>query len=723
MQLTDNATWVKGKHTFQFGGTLRDISTFHLRNDKSNALSFPVTQVGATTGAVVIPAAQRPTSCSASVTTNCLPTAQAGTWNTLYSSLLGIVDNTSFLATRDGGLQPLPVGTPLINDVRLQHWEFYLQDTWRINSSLTLTYGLQYQWHTPPKEVLDRQTLLTYRNNGEPIDPFDYLRQKAEAAERGVIFNPDISYIPVKEAGRDVFETSRKGFSPRLAMSWQPSFEKGALGHLFGKRKTVFRGGYALTYDRLATISSVILPMLGVGFAQTLSVRAPQSAPGQPFRVGIDGPIAVPVNTAVTSPVVPSRPFGETLSVGVDPEIGDPYNHSIDFTYQRELPWNLALEVGYIGKFSRNLFQNVNLNSAPYFFKDQASGQRFAEAFDAVAAQLRAGTAAGSVTPQPWFDNQLPGVANGGTRFLAANQSASFINGNLNNLWNSFIDLLAPAPFNNTQVLDLTLRTSSGRSDYNAMFITLRRRLSQGLQFDLNYTLSKADDMIGDVQNGASQFSSSFDKNIDWGPSNFDRRHVANLNFVYDLPFGKDRRFKTGNWADKLIGGWYLSGIYQYGSGLPLTVVQSTQVFGAGSVFGTSTGAVVVNPSVNMTTGVFFGSTGSGGIGTSSPAGINLFANPEEVYRNFRRIKISSDTRSGRGVIRSLPLWNLNLSIGKETTIAERVKFSLVADFFNIDNHPQFNAPGLSIANQAGFGVITSAGGNRQIQLGARLQF
>ncbi|MGH9942707.1 MAG: hypothetical protein ACRD9R_10180, partial [Pyrinomonadaceae bacterium] len=144
-QYVDNATWTKGTHTFQFGGSLRSIKTFHLRNDKVlGSLSTPVAAVGNSTGAVVVPLAERPTACSGTVTTNCLRGADAARYNALYSALLGIVDNVGYLATRDANLGPNPIGTPLINDAKLRHWEFYFADTWRMKPSLTFSYGVQY---------------------------------------------------------------------------------------------------------------------------------------------------------------------------------------------------------------------------------------------------------------------------------------------------------------------------------------------------------------------------------------------------------------------------------------------------------------------------------------------------------------------------------------------------------------------------------------------------
>ncbi len=85
----------------------------------------------------------------------------------------------------------------------------------------------------------------------------------------------------------------------------------------------------------------------------------------------------------------------EVLSFVVDPFITVPRNHTVDFTIQRELPGNMILELGYIGRMGRNLYQSLNLNQVPYNFKDPVSGQTFAQAFDALADQLRSGSCCG----------------------------------------------------------------------------------------------------------------------------------------------------------------------------------------------------------------------------------------------------------------------------------------------------------------------------------------
>jgi hypothetical protein len=95
----------------------------------------------------------------------------------------------------------------------------------------------------------------------------------------------------------------------------------------------------------------------------------------------------------------------------VDPntKVGRSYN--VDLSLQRELPGGVIVEAAYLGRFSRRLPQALNLASAPYMMLDSASNQSFAQAYDLIANQLRAGAAASAIASQPFFENQFPGLA------------------------------------------------------------------------------------------------------------------------------------------------------------------------------------------------------------------------------------------------------------------------------------------------------------------------
>ncbi len=746
-QFGDHLTWVRNNHNLQFGGTWRRMPAFQERNEKtaSSSLTALVYDLNARTSTSV-PAANRPATCGGGVTTNCLPTGDVARWNDLYTGALGIVDKASVLAARDSQLNLLPLGTPLRIEGLFHAIEFYGNDVWRLRNNLTITAGLTYSLQTPPVDKNGRQTLIIDTATKQIITSKDYLEQRRQAALQGNIYNPTLGWLPINDSDRDrIYPADRNNFGPRISAAWTPNFRDGWLHKLTGEQKTVLRGGYALTYDRINGTSVIALPILGVGFAQTIVCEGPRrdgtcaqgSNPTNAFRIGVDGAtVPLPLVSKGISPVIPggsvvpgSNTIADTLSISIDPDITVGYAHSLDFTIQRELPGNFLVEVGYVGRLSRNLQQNVQLNTVPLFMKDNASGQTFAQAYDAVATALRSGQTAAA---QPWFENQLRGAAFCGTgtctAALVAAQGGNFQIGAVNTLFN-FLNARRPTgPIINRQVTGLSVRTDGGLSNYHALFASVTKRFSSGFSFTANYTLSRALDQYGlNQENFPSANSNSYDFNADYGPANFDRTHVFNSVFNYELPFGNGQRWSISNAAlDRVMGGWYLSGIYTANSGLPVTVGQHTQAFGGDPLDNAIVsgalprGKLDFSNSVNASTGVSGVGTNAGGAGP----GLNYFADPAAAYNSFRYIQLSQDTRHGRGVLRGFPRWNFDLSIGKKTQITERVKTVFSFDMINALNRVEFNDPGMDLRNRGGFGVITSQFASpRQIQAGLRLEF
>jgi hypothetical protein len=767
-QYNDMITWTKGKHTVSAGADIRWLPTIHDRDDKVvGSLNSLVAAMDADVNLLGGSAANRPPTCSVTLTTNCLLSSDVQRWDRLYAASLGLIDNVGILAVRDGNLNAKPLGTSLIAKTTLRMYEFFIQDTWRLTPSLTLTYGLGYGWQTTPHELNNQQTLVANHDDGDKIlDTTDYFRQKAAAAKVGDFYNPTLSYIPVNASGRsDVFNVDYGNVAPRVSLAWNPGFNSGPMGRLFGNKKTVIRMGYGIGYDRVNTVQSVIIPMLGVGFAQTINLVTPlcnATGPGgagcnagaglgnpglASFRVGVDGPIPVPPSPGtVSSPIVPGIVYSELLSFQNDPDFKVGRSHMIDFTIQRELPGQNILEIGYVGRLARNLAGSFNLNSAPYFFKDKVSGQTFAQAFDAVATSIRTNN---PIATQPWFENLLPGMGIGcgpggtdttSTACFAAGNTAAFQNGNVTNMFISMdiFRLINGLPtFNNLQVFDLFMRSHKDYSNYHALIVTLRNRPWHGVLYDLNYTFSKSLDTVGAVQNSASYYGTSFDPSIEYGSSLFDRTHVFNGVFNYDLPFGRGHRLGSSHEAvNKFIGGWYTAGIVRFSSGIPLVVQESNQVFGGGAIFAFPTGEIpLVNPS-SLGGGVHHGVTGSNGVGTNSDSstggsGINYFSDPEAALNQFRPILLASDTSTGRArPLRGFWFKNLDLRLGKVTNFHEKVKVEYSFDFFNAFNHPTFLDPVFDTTNLANFGVVNTQlipanrnTGSRWIQFGLRVEF
>ncbi len=753
-QYNADLNWIKTGHTFQFGSHIRHLPTLHRRDDKVvGSLGALVAQIDAQLGSLILPASMAPPVCGAGRTTGCLQTGDVQQWNRLYAGMAGMIDNVSVLAVRDGNLKPLPFGEMLEADTAgIRAPEFYFQDVWRIAPSLTLTYGLNYGWQTPPRERLGRYTLQIDAASGNIVAADQHVAARKAAALKGEIYNPNFAFLPLGSAkGQPVFNIDWGNWAPRVAAAWNPSWKGGWLGRLLGDRRTVVRGGYALVYDRLNTVSSVMVPSLGIGFAQTLNVTLPacnatgaggagcDAASSNPaasvFRVGVDGTIPRPVVPQQSVPVSPAWgmiggrlvTFPEVLSFQVDPTLQQGRHHSLDFTIQREVKGDMILELAYAGRIARKLQQSVNLLQAPYIHVDKASGQTFAQAFDNVAMALRGG---GTAANQPWFENNVPG----GTAYMVQTARASFIAGNINSL---FVTLDQQrmrntlAPFNNYMSQMMLMKTSNGRANYNALMTTLRKRLSRGFQFDLNYTFSKSLDQLGAIQNAASQSPNSFDQNVEYGPSTFDITHMFNGFWLYELPFRTDLPV-----LKQLIGGWEVSGIVTARGGDALTVTQGSQVWGGALYLGFNSGAIpTVKPS-SFGNEVQRDVRGSNNIGTNSdPAnrgsGLNLFANPEQVHNSFRRVEISRDGRAGRAnPLRGPTRWNLDTSLGKRTRISERIATRFSFDFFNLFNKVDYANPSLDLNNPRGFGVIATqftppnrVDGSRWIQFGLRVEF
>jgi hypothetical protein len=762
-QLSDDVTKTWGKHEIRFGGQLNKINFTHARADKViGSITSLVAQIDGDQSYLTIPAVNQPATCGGSITTNCVPSSQLTNWDRYYASLLGMVDNVGVLAVRDSNLQPQPLGTYL-RDVT-QQWATYLyvQDSWRIKSSLTLYYGLSYGWQTAPVEANNLQTIMIDASSGALISGPSFIAAKEQAALKGQIYNPTFGFETVGAAKRPVYGTDYGNLGPRVSLAWNPSVKDGLLGKMIGDRKSVIRGGFAMVYDRSNTVQSVEIPMLGIGFDQNILVTAPAcnaTGPGgagcnaaggvaanpglASFRVGVDGTLPLPTPSAATSPVVPGV-GAETLSFQVDPNTKTGRSYNLDFSLQRELPAGIIMEAAYIGRFSRDLPQAINLNSAPYMFVDSASGQSFAQAYDAVANALRAGQAA---PVEPWFENQFPGLAKAkgaasATAYIVGANKANITGGSVGSLFlnlDTYRRSLGLQAYDSDQAQVEFMRTYIGYSNYNAAILTLKKRLSHGFTITANYTYSKAlDDGISN-QNNAGFFSNSYNTSVQYGPSSYDRRHVVNAYYQYDLPAGTGHKLRTGNAFDKVLSGWYTSGIFSAWSGVPVKVTEGSQVWGGGtSVIGATEYMVPVSglPATGVTHNVANTTTCSdsvfnGVVGANGTTGLNLFSNPGAAYCDFNYVQLSSSGRTGSAnPMYGIPFWNLDMRIGKSTKVFEKYRVEFSADFFNIFNHQNFANPSTSFTSPATFGVITATytppnrtNAARWIEMGLRLDF
>lgn len=766
-EFVDNFFWSKGTHSITAGTDIHLLPFLLSHTDHNIATTSPVALLDSSgeTGTITIPASDAPPTCSTSVMANCLQPGDVARWDSLYVGTLGIVNNVNLVGARNGALQPYPLLTNINSNTTQGAYDFYVQDTWRTTRTLTLTYGLAYGWQTPAHEINGLQSLLANNTNGNSIiEASDFINAKASAAAQGNAYDPTVSFVPIRQSGRSsLYNTDWNDWAPRASAAWNPSFGSGLLGRMLGSGKTVIRGGFGIAYDRTNIVSDVLSSLLGVGFSDVFETSPLCNASGTPggncpaspvsgvdpglnsFRVGQDGAIPLPTVTGLTSPIVPASfnlftnpAAGEVDAIGVDPDYKIGRNYMLDLTIQRELPANLLMETGYIGRLGRDLPSAVDIDASPYFVKDPTSGQTFAQAFDNVGCVLR-GSAGQQITPgftcpatvqnQPFFENQLPGLgALVGPGVSSTTALTDIIPSNLINgdafttflVMDSYRTAIGIPSYNNLQVYaaDL-LETGQGISNYNAWFVTLHERAFHGLQFSLNYTLSKSLDEQGQVQNNAARFSTPFNQELQYGPSIFDHRNVFNGIYDYELPFGSGRRFSSSSaLANRFLDGWYTAGIFSASSGVPAYAFQGAN-YGSGLSAGEE-GSVADIRTASVSTGV-----------NNNAGALNLFSNPAQAAASFRVPLLSVDGRTGEAnPIYGLGFWNFDMELGKETPIAEGIKLVLSADAFNLFNNVNFATPSLNLTTPSTFGDITAtqvltnhASSARYLQLGLRIEF
>lgn len=766
--LAQDFSWTKGSQVFQFGGSgyiAHDV--FEKTDNYAGGLtSAPMDYVESTGNGsaeyMAVPASDRPATCGGSVTTDCLTSANVLRYNELYASLLGLVDRSSQVLTRNGSFQPNPLGTPLISHTLIPAAEGYFQDIWQARKNLVITGGLDWQVQPTPHERDGKNDVLVYAATNTPVDYQNYFQQRAISLNSGVApgqaYNPLFGVDPVNSLAQpwtgNVRTTDWHEFGPRISAAWQIN------------DKTVMRGGYAMVYERIDDIDEISLDLTTGGLLDIDACGGPITSgtctsgatnPSDAFRIGVDGnSVPVPAPFAAPIPYVPSgtaaQPFGLYMMSGWDPYLHPGHDHSIDWTIQRELPGKMILEAGYIGRFSRNLFNELAYNASDYLMKDAASGQTYAQAFDGVAVPLRSGVkpyvtnSSGAITgantafpDEPFLDNQIgmstctsqsfPGTSiayPNCSAMVATQDPTDLINGSLNDFSLDEFNRVTPTPVDNIQTFESFAITDGGFSNYNAGFLSLKKSFSQGLQFQLNWTWSHAIGNQGVDQQSGSTSNSPYNLDLDKSSESFDRRHVITAWFYGELPVGQGRHFNVENpTLNKVVGGWYTSGVFNFGTGVPL-YISADGDYGTWESKGT---AAVCTTSLNGLSGQYSGVAGSGGVGTSgNPAshgtGENLFANPAAVYNSCSRPLLSVNTQMPFDELRMPSSWDLDWSIGKDLRLTERYKLTFSAQMFNVFNVVNFNAPSLNLNSPTNFGVFTTQSNTpRRVLLGLRFQF
>lgn len=717
----DDFTWLKGKHDFQFGGLFKFIKTFD-----NTYLNYDEPTLGLGGNMNALNASLRPGDIRTA------GTIASRTYDSAFALALGRLGAITSTYDYTSAGQAVPQGTGSIRQYRYYELEGYFGDSWKVTPDLTLTYGVRYSWYSVPYEVNGKESVQSFGFN----DYFNARLQQSAAGLSGDSTVPFISYALGGKANHapGYYGSNPKDFAPRVSFAYNPSFAK----------RTVISGGFGVVFDH-TVVNAVQYQQDQYSYLFQATANLPFGTPGNPAAslkndprftsiTSIPTPPAAPVITRPFTPYVDSNgvPFGlangQAFNETIDLHLRNPYSLVMDFGIQHEFPRNYILKVDYAGRLGRRLLAQADANQL-IDFPDKASGQMMSTAFGHITQEVRAGADTTNLPAEPWFEDVvIPGIgqANGypnNTSFLADPGVLPLTSLVSNGDFGDFIEALSAFGVIDSNVgmasqfSENTYYTNKGFSNYQGLLATLHKNLSQGLQFDLNYTYSHSMDNVSLVANkpalGGYGFICDVVRPTECvGNSDFDQKHIITGTALYNLPFGRGRTWGATMpfWANEILGGWDISAIPSWHSGTAFSTVASAFVAGyANDAPGILTGSWSnVAPHAHKT----------------ADGSVILFADQNKALASFEGpigFKIGS-----RNNLRGPNYVKFDLGVAKAFPIhGDNVKLKFRADAFNAFNHASFALPSFTATDITGgsnFGKITTQAADADLTTGRVLQ-
>jgi hypothetical protein len=746
--LGQDFSWNHGAHDIRFGAVVRLISNSSLSygHSFSFASSNPSWLKGS--GNDLSPAS--------------LGLTKGDTQSFQYAmgALLGleVQGNANYNYLVDGTL--ITPGLPVARDFVNHEGELYVQDTWKATRNLTITAGLRFTLAPP-----------VYESNGQQastnIPLADWLAKRAILADQGLSQAGAglITFVPMNQ-GRPMYPF-HKDWAPRIGLAYSPKADSGLSKFFFGgPGKTSIRAGAGMYYDILGQPLAQLFNSTAFGLASSLT-----SPPN------VEGTAQVPRYTGfftVPPAIVPAAPTGGlpktyptsgagsfAITNSIDDRLKAPYTINLDFSIGRELGRGFYVQGSYVGRLSRHSLVNQDL-AMPTNLKDPKSGQTYFQAMTQLATLLDIqGVSIANLPKIPFFENLWSKAAGNGltaTQVWANdyknNSNPGDFSNTLNNADNSAncntsgttfvggaVDSMAcgdlgPFAIFNPQFSALSAFSSIGKGNYHAMQWSVRKRFSGGLLFDLNYTWSKSIDLGSTSEAGTcnptcdpTQASfTGFIQNT-WnasqmrGVSSYDTTHAVNAYFVYELPFGRGRKFGAGmnRILDAFVGGWQINGTYRQSSGLPFSVGNGQRWPTNWEVSDIATPNGTPIPSVV--------STGN----ATSFAGPNLWQDPKAAFASFQETMAGQS--GSRNTLRGDGFFNVDSGVYKSFTMpwSEHQKLTFRWEAYNVTNSVRFDPTCggssygtgcASLTSSSSFGKLnTQLGTPRQMQFAMRYSF
>jgi len=532
----------------------------------------------------------------------------------------------------------------------------FAQDSWQLKSNVTVNYGLRWDMISPWYEKYNQlQTLVL----GEQSHVYP-------GAPEGLVFPGDAG-IP-----RTVAPTRYDNLAPRIAISYSPDVQNGALAKLFGaKGSTAIRAGYGLYYTAFEGLSAGIMSA-NPPYGYTYSSVAPPlfatpfvtAASGQ--SVGQRFPLTFSPFGASTSHPNSNVDWSPYLPITGVPSFyrGNvpPYTESYTLSLERQLDAGSFLTVSYVGSEAHHLLVLTSANPG-----NPALCLSLSQPSDVMR---------GTPTCGPFGESGIYTTASGavihGTR----------------------------GPFS-SQFAAVTYQKTIANSNYDALQINLRHN-SGPLEFMAGYTYSKSLDQSSSLAEAVNPIDAELSRAL----SAFDMRHNFVVSYNWRLPISKLLR-RNNRWT----GGWGVSGISRFATGFPVTLYNNNDTSLLGTIPNGINNNGVDTPNV---------ATGNLALNTNPRNGMHAF--------NTALFSLPSLGQMGNAPRRFFygpGISNLDMALRKDMQFSESRSLELRLETFNILNHAQFYGPAAVDGNitSANFGKIVSAAAPRLMQLAAKFNF
>ena len=730
----EELAWTLGAHDLRLGGTARSIS--------NQTVTYGHSYNSAITNASVINGSGNdlvPTSIG-------LKSGDKTSFEYNVAALLGIVTS----ATGDYNYlvngTTLPVGAPVARNFANHEGEFYAQDSWRIKSNFTLTYGLRLSV-MPPVYEANGQQISTNIPIGTWMDTRGALANQGESN----LLAGNIVYV---KAGRPLYP-EHTDFAPRLAIAYSPKGESGLSRFLFGQGKTSVRAGFGMFYDEIGQPLASTINASAFGLATTLSTPANVYTSAQlPRFVNFYSIPSAPNAPLFLQPAPPggfpaTYPNAFAITNSVDDNLRAPYTMNINVSIGREFSHGWFVEGSYVGRLSRHNLVERDL-AMPTNLVDPKSGQTYFQAMTQLATLIDLqGVSVKNLPKIPFFEDLWATAAGNGysaTQVIGLDYTTRSNPGDFTNTLNDMDNgqacgahgsvfsasgaltqtgcgVLGPNAMFSPQFSALNAWSSLGSGSYHAMQWTVRKRLGAGLTGVFNYTFSKSLD-IGSTAESAASFGNDFMINS-WNAqqlravSRYDATHQVNGYFVYELPFGRGHHFGTSmnKILDAFVGGWQLSGTVRVTSGLPFSVSDGSRWSTNWELSSDATPSGQPIPTIVST-------HNTGTIGGSS--GPNLWANPAVALAGFQET-MAGQTGS-RDSLRGEGFFEIDSGFAKSFSMPynEHHKLQFRWETVNLTNSVRFDpaSASLSLTSTANFGKLSGQLGlPRQMQFALRYSF